>query len=597
VENARAVEIRLLGLLELAADGRVLELGGGRQRALLAVLALRPNEVVSTDALIDALWGEAPPPTAPKALQGLVSQLRRAIAPLGDGVILTRSPGYLLDVDPDVVDAHRFERLATRGRLDVESDPRGAAETLREALALWRGEALAEFAYEPFAQDAIRHLAEERLDAFESLFEAELALGRHGEVTAELQALVVANPLRERLRGQLMLALYRSGRQAEALEAYREGRLILDRELGLEPDVELRRLEQAILAQDPALGRAEKPRPQRPPTARRRRLAGGVVAALVACALVAGAFAVAGRGERAPAVAPDSLVEIDVATGEIEDVIPVGREPGQVEIVGPYVFVTSEADGTLHRLDTRTGDVEESGTNATDGALVADGDFLWATSVSRAEVVRIHADSMRATERIPLASDLLDAFVAVGAGSLWISQFPPAAVLRVHLSDHRLERRYDLPFYESPVEITFGDGASWTAVGAELLRIDAQTGKRESISAGQYAGDPELRFGSVWAGSAGGSAVWRIDPVTGRTTATVSAGTVTFGLATGAGSVWVTNYCDGTVSRIDPATNAVVSTIEIGYQPKWLAVGHGRVWVGVSGTRYPELGCDGPVRG
>ena len=329
------MEIRLLGPLEVAADDRVLELGGGRQRALLVVLALRPNQVVSTDTLIDALWGEAAPPTALKALQGLVSQLRRALAPLGDDVIATRSPGYVLGLEPDSIDAHRFERLATLGRQEVDSDPRGAAGTLREALGLWRGEALAEFAYEPFAQTASAHLAEVRLEAFESLFDAELELGRHGEATAELKALVAAHPLRERLRGQLMLALYRSGRQAEALEAYREGRLILDRELGLEPDVELRRLEQAILAQDPALGRVEKPRPQRSRTVRRRRLAVVVVAVAAACALAAGVFALADWGEKTPAVTPNSLVKLDVDTGEIEDVIPVGRDPGQVVIVGP----------------------------------------------------------------------------------------------------------------------------------------------------------------------------------------------------------------------------------------------------------------------
>jgi YVTN family beta-propeller protein len=590
------VEIRLLGPLEVAADGRPLELGGGRQRALLVVLALRPNQVVSTDALIDALWGEAAPPTAHKALQGLVSQLRRALAPLGEDVIATRSPGYVLDVDPDAVDAHRFERLARQGRQDVDSDPLRAAATLREALDLWRGDALAEFAYEPFAQGAAAHLAEVRLGAFEDVFDVELALGRHGEVTAELQKLVAANPLRERLRGQLMLALYRSGRQADALEAYREGRVILDRELGLEPDVELRRLEQAILAQDPALGRVEKTRPQRSPTVRRRRLVLVVVAATAACAVAAGAFAVADRGEKVPALAPNSLVKIDVETGEIEDVIPVGRDPGQVVIVGPYVFVTSEEDETLHRLDTRTGDVETSGANATDGALVADGEFLWATSRSRSEVVRIHAESMRATDRVPLPRDLLFAFVAVGAGSLWISHFPPAAVLRLDLQDHRLERGYYLAAYASPpVETTFADGASWTAVGAELLRIDAGTGESESIAAGPLAGDPEFGFGSMWVGS-GEGAVWRIDPITGRTTATVPAGKVTFGLATDAGSLWVTNYCDGTVSRIDPTTNSVAATFEVGYQPKWLAVDDDHAWVGVSGTMWEELGCDDPVR-
>ena len=313
--------------------------------------------------------------------------------------------------------------------------------------------------------------------------------------------------------------------------------------------------------------------------------------------VAAGAFAVADRDGKTPALAPNSLVKLDVDTGEIEDVIPVGRDPGQVVIVGPYVFVTSQEDETLHRLDTRTGAVETSGANATDGALVADGAYLWATSVSRAEVVRIYAESMAATERVPLARDLLHAFVAVGAGSLWISQFPPAAVLRVSLRDHRLERRYELALYEPSFEVTFADGAAWTAVGDELLRIDAHNGERESVVAGgPFAGDPEFGFGSMWATSTG-RGVWRIDPITGRTTAIVPAGKGTFGLATGAGSVWVTNYCDGTVSRIDPAANSVVATFEVGYQPKWLAVGAGHAWVGVSGTKYRELGCDGEVRG
>ena len=599
MKNERAVEIRVLGPLEVAADGRLLELGRGKQRAVLAVLALRANHVVSTDALIDALWGESPPPTALKALQGLVSQLRKALAPLGEEAIATRPPGYVLAVDPDGVDAHRFERLATLGRQELESDPQAAAELLREALGLWRGEALAEFAYEPFAQGAAAHLSEVRLEAFESLFDAELALGRHAEVTAELQAQVAANPVRERLRGQLMLALYRSGRQAEALETFREGRHLLDRELGLEPDVELRRLERAILAQDPALGRVEKPRPVRPPRVRRRRLLLVAAGAAAACVVAAGAYAVAGGRDESPTVVADSLVAIDIESGEIGDVIPVGRDPGQVVIVGPYVFVTSQEDKTLHRLDTRTGDVEESGVHATDGALVADGEFLWATSVSRAEVVRIHSESMRATRRLPLPRDLLHAFVALGAGSLWVSQFPPAAVVRTDLRDGHVQRRYDLPFYkfQPPFETTFGDGAAWTAAGNELLRIDALTGEMETLSAGEYAGDPELGFGSIWAASVGGSAVWRIDPITGRTTATVPAEAVTFGLATGAGSVWVTNYCDGSLSRVDPATNAVVATTEIGYQPKWLAVGDGRVWIGVSGMRYAEMGCDGPSRG
>ena len=374
------MEIRLLGPLEVAADHRVLELGGGRQRALLVVLALRPNQVVSTDTLIDALWGEAAPPTALKALQGLVSQLRRALAPLGDDVIATRSPGYVLGLD--LTSTPTGSSDSRLGRQEVDSDPRGAAGTLKEALGLWRGEALAEFAYEPFAQTASAHLAEVRLGVFESLFDAELELGRHGEATAELQALVAAHPLRERLRGQLML-LYRWAvrRSTRGLP-----RGTADPRSGARPRAGCRA--PAARAGDPrsgpCSGPVEKPRPQRSRTVRRRRLAVVVVAVAAACALAAGVFALADWGEKTPAVTPNSLVKLDVDTGEIEDVIPVGRDPGQVVIVGPYVFVTSQEDETLHRLDTRTGDVETSGANATDGALVADGEFLWATSLSRA---------------------------------------------------------------------------------------------------------------------------------------------------------------------------------------------------------------------
>ncbi len=211
--------------------------------------------------------------------------------------------------------------------------------------------------------------------------------------------------------------------------------------------------------------------------------------------------------------------------------------------------------------------------------------------------MRINAESMTATERGRLERNLLRAFVAVGGGSLWISQFPPAAVLRRDLRDGSLERRYDLASYDAPAEIAFLAGATWTAVGSTLLRIDAKTGKRESVDTGPFAGDPKLGFGSIWVGSVERPAVWRLEPVTGRTIAIVPTGRVTFGLAPGAGSMWVTNYCDGTVSRIDPETNMVVDTIETGYRPKWLAVGPQHVWVGVSGTTYPELGCDGPVRG
>jgi DNA-binding SARP family transcriptional activator len=206
------VEFRILGPMELVEEGRQVELAGGRQRALLALLLLHANEVVSTDRLIDGLWGERPPATAPKVLQNAVSQLRRA---LGDGLIVTRAPGYLLRVQPDAIDARRFESLIADGKEALAvGRAEDAARILRDALVLWRGPPLDEFAYEPFAEAEAARLQELRLRTLEERVEADLALGRHADLVGELERLVTEHPLRERPRGQLMLALYQSGRQA-----------------------------------------------------------------------------------------------------------------------------------------------------------------------------------------------------------------------------------------------------------------------------------------------------------------------------------------------------------------------------------------------
>jgi DNA-binding SARP family transcriptional activator len=231
------MEFGILGPLEVVEDGRPLELGGAKHRALLAVLLLHANEVVSTDRLIDALWEDQSPEGGRKTLQVYVSQLRKA---LGKDRLLTQAPGYRLRVEPDELDLARFERLAASGRV-------------HEALALWRGPPLSEFAYQRFAQTEIDRLEELRLVCLEGRIEADFAGGRHTALVGELEGLVAEYPLRERLRAQLMLALYRSGRQAEALEAYQDARRALTDELGIEPGRSLRELHQAILRQDAAL--------------------------------------------------------------------------------------------------------------------------------------------------------------------------------------------------------------------------------------------------------------------------------------------------------------------------------------------------------
>ena len=247
------VEFQILGPLQVLRDGQAVEPGSPKQRALLVNLLVHHGQVVSRDRLIEDLWAGSPPSTGLGVLQNYVSQLRKA---LGAGVVVTRGPGYALDIDPADVDSVRFEGLVEEAQAALRGgDPDRAAELVRRALRLWRGQALADVAGEPFAQAEIARLGELRAAAVETELEAELAAGRHREVIGRFEALLAEHPLRERLWWLLMLALYRSGRQADALRAYQKARSHLREELGIDPGVELRDLEAAILRQDPALDR------------------------------------------------------------------------------------------------------------------------------------------------------------------------------------------------------------------------------------------------------------------------------------------------------------------------------------------------------
>jgi DNA-binding SARP family transcriptional activator len=320
------MNFRLLGPLEADLDGRTLSLGGSRARALLALLLLHRNEVLALDRIIDELWPGQPPKTAEQVVRVYVSQLRKSLEPgrseNSPQVLVTRGSGYLLSVGPEELDLDRFDSLRADGRrLLATGDFAQAVEAFDQALSLWSGPPLQEFEYETFAQPEIARLEELRLATFEDRFDAQLAVGQDSELVADIEQLVAANPLRERLRAQLMLALYRSGRHANALEAYQRGRRAL-LELGLEPSETLRQLETRILQQDPALDRPGiSPRSPEsfpdPLRSSRRTSVRAIAVTLLGIAVIAGVLVAAtvGHGRRSAARPRVALVVNELRSG------------------------------------------------------------------------------------------------------------------------------------------------------------------------------------------------------------------------------------------------------------------------------------------
>ena len=332
------MEFRILGPLEVVRDGRIVALGTGRQLALVAALLLHRNEVVSVDRLVDELWDGEPPPTAAKIVRNNVSLLRKE---LGDRLV-SRPPGYMLRVEPGELDSERLEQAVERGD----------REELEAALALWRGPPLVEFAYERFAESEIARLEELRLVAFEWRIEAELERGRHTSVIPELESLVQQHPLRERLQAQLMLALYRSGRQAQALEAYQRARRALDEQLGIEPGRALRELERLILTQDESLGAPAIPISRRL-RGRRSRAFAIAAASVVLLALTAAVLAWTRESGGGLVVPPNYVGVIDPKTGEVATAVPVGIRPGPIAAGGGSIWVGNLDDRNLTRIDLR----------------------------------------------------------------------------------------------------------------------------------------------------------------------------------------------------------------------------------------------------
>src|SRR6185437_220491 len=486
----------------------------------------------SRDRLIEELWAGNPPPGASQSLDAYLSRMRRAFREAGAGDILaTRAPGYVLHAEE--TDARRFEALAAEGREALAAGQAGrAARVLAEALALWRGAAYAEVADDSWARAEAGRLAGLRLSAVEDRIEAELTLGRHAALVPELELLVSREPTRERLAGQLMLGLYRSGRQADALTAYRAVRRSLVEELGLEPGPELRRLEAAVLAQDPALELPPKPAldlppkpaldpppkpaldpPPRPapqppspaaappPVPRWRRP--GLVLAAVALLAAASAIAVValtgGEAGARRAIMADGAGALDPVTGQVAASVPVGSAPAGIAAGADSIWVTNGADGTVTRIDPHGPHVDQT-----------------------------------------LIVGSSPAGVTYGAGAVWVANALDGSVSRIDPRANRVVQTISIG--GRPVALAAGAGAVWVADagGDAVVALDPGSGvPRRSVRLGDSPGGVAAGFGALWVTEPLAHKLTRIDPVSGQILAEIGVGAGAGPVAAGGGAVWV----------------------------------------------------------
>ena len=604
-------DFRILGALEVADDDRLLVLGGPKQRAVLAVLLLHRGEVVSNDRLIDELWGERPPASAAKAVQVYVSNLRKA---LGDGVVLTRGRGYMLEADNGRVDVDRFEGLVAEGRTALaEGDAKLASGRLREALALWRGPALADFVYEPFAQSEVARLEEERLAALEDRIEADLALGRSAALIGELEGLGREHPLRERLQAQLMLALYRSGRQADALERYQRARHKLIGELGIEPGPELQDLERAILVQHPSLDGARRSMPRAAGSRRVARLLalGGVLLLVAAVGVTVRLLGGHGGSGALASASSDSVARISPDRARLTASFPVGGNPSSLAVSAGAVWALNADDQTLTRIDLASRAERTYGTDGIPVDIAAGDGSLWVvngartgapsgpipypetTSVTRLDPATALTSATIKLPQAPSEGPPTSYQIAVGRDGVWVINADGSVSRIAPASDQIVQTVRGL----SVSAVASGAEGTWAIENTDIGKIAQLTPDRDRavrhilVSAPQATPLSSIAVGAgaVWVTDPQSGLLWRIDPGPVQAERTIALAPGASDVAYGAGAVWVANGASGTVSRVDPRTDQVTDTIAVGNTPGRLMVGDGSVWVTVAGTNGVSL--------
>jgi DNA-binding SARP family transcriptional activator len=636
------VEFRILGPLEVVEDGNPVALGTLKERLVLGVLLLHANEFVSRERLIDDLWGEAPPPTARKAVNVYLSKLRKVLSVAGGDPITTASGGYRLNVEPEGLDASRMRVLiADAQELVAKGEPKSAAERFQEALALWRGPTLAGLQLESRGRDEVAQLDELRLTALMDRIDCDLALGRHERALGELGVLVPEHPLRERLRAQQMLALYRAGRQADALEAYAEARRTLVDDLGIEPSEALQRIQQAILRHDPSLetpkgtvavnGLAPTPAESRPAaepegvTSRRFRPRRWQLA-LAAIVILAGTGAAAAVLSNSAAahvtVVSDSLVRIDPHSGTIVSVTPLGAAPENIAVTPTAIWTADFGEGTASRYDLRTHQVLSVGVPGAPFNLVADahGD-VWVSSLANLMTITHFVFGTGKSSRGPLQAKHIDsipllkpgaAAIALGSGYLWAIAGPETTfgkddlVSLVDPASNKVIHHWRIG--QETTGIALGDGAAWVVgfgigfhgVGAArwhrassltVIRPTTRRPKTYRLENGDSPQAVAYGGGKVWVLTCGCNTggpdqkVLEFDPEKGRVVKQFPVRTrPNATIAFGAGYVWLTDLATASVVRLDPRTRRI-RTIRVG-NPRTkalcgIAATRNAVWVAV----------------
>jgi DNA-binding SARP family transcriptional activator/ABC-type branched-subunit amino acid transport system substrate-binding protein/streptogramin lyase len=589
----KGIEARLLGPLEIRVEGERVDVRGGKQRELLALLLVHANEVVSFDRLIEGLWRDAPPPSALKTLQALVSRLRSDLGS-ASGALETHGYGYRLRVEPERLDADLFRAGVEEGRRTLaRGDAAAAAERLRAALALWRGPALAEFRYEDFAQAEIARLEELRLAAQEERIAADLELGRHQELVVELEELVAEHPLRERPRGQLMLALYRSGRQAEALATYDEGRRALAEELGLEPSEALQQLQRQILEHDPSLAAPEPTRRLRiAPRSRVPLLAAAFGALLLAIA--AGAALQRGLGGDEEVQAAGALA-LDPASGDVVARVPLGTAPSAVAVGGGSVWAVDADDRTVSQIDAETRTlVRTFSTSGTPTDVAVGAGSVWIGNAPSAgnllptSITRLDAETGLVVDTIDLGAPpaghlwsliagLSRQHIAAAEDAVWVIN-PDLTVSRIDPRTNRIVARIEDVRAEN---ITVGEGEIWITEGTDLAEIDPSVNaiaRRVRLGEGGSLAGIAIGGGAVWVADPEPGNLWRVETGPSPAKRSIPLETWGAGVAFGEGAVWVTNEIADAVYRIDPRTGA---SRRIGgvTAPRAVDAGEGGVWL------------------